>query len=125
MMVSMASGQLLHEAVRPPPALNLTKQSKSKHAEEQARTGECQAACRRKVPTRTATTPIGGHFRAISERVMLGETLDGALWRVGFGSSTAPMDFLAICISIQVETGGSLSDALNNLADLLRQRRQG
>ena len=34
------------------------------------------------------------------------------------------MDFLAICIAIQVETGGSLSDALGNLADLLRQRER-
>ena len=68
--------------------------------------------------------PVGGHFRAISERVMLGETLDGALWRVARIIDRPEMDFLAICIAIQVETGGSLSDALNNLADLLRQRER-
>ncbi len=68
--------------------------------------------------------PVGGHFRAISERVMLGETLDGALWRVARVIDKPEMDFLAISIAIQVETGGSLSDALGNLGDLLRQRER-
>ena len=34
------------------------------------------------------------------------------------------MDFLAIAIAIQIETGGSLTEALGNLADLLRQRQR-
>ena len=68
--------------------------------------------------------PVGGHFQAISERVMLGETLDGALWRVARVIDKPEMDFFAISIAIQVETGGSLSDALGNLADLLRKREQ-
>ena len=34
------------------------------------------------------------------------------------------MDFFAIAIAIQIETGGSLSDALGNLADLLRARER-
>ncbi|MFO1143319.1 MAG: type II secretion system F family protein [Amaricoccus sp.] len=68
--------------------------------------------------------PVGGHFRAISERVMLGETLDAALWRVARIIDKPEMDFLAISIAIQVETGGSLSDALGNLGDLLRQRER-
>jgi len=68
--------------------------------------------------------PVGGHFRAISERVMLGETLDGALWRVAKVIDKPEMDFFAISIAIQVETGGSLSEALGNLADLLRARER-
>jgi tight adherence protein B len=68
--------------------------------------------------------PVGGHFRAISERVMLGETLDGALWRVARVIDKPEMDFFAISIAIQVETGGSLSEALGNLADLLRARER-
>ena len=68
--------------------------------------------------------PVGGHFQAISERVMLGETLDGALWRVARVIDKPEMDFFAISIAIQVETGGSLADALGNLADLLRKREQ-
>ena len=68
--------------------------------------------------------PVGGHFQAISERVMLGETLDGALWRVARVIDKPEMDFFAISIAIQVETGGSLSEALGNLADLLRARER-
>jgi tight adherence protein B len=68
--------------------------------------------------------PVGGHFKAISERVQLGETLDGALWKTAQVVEKPEMDFLAIAIAIQVETGGSLSDALGNLADLLRARER-
>lgn len=68
--------------------------------------------------------PIGGHFQNASERVMLGEPLEQALWRVARVIDKAEMDFFATSIAIQVETGGSLSDALGNLADLLRKREQ-
>lgn len=68
--------------------------------------------------------PVGGHFRAISERVMLGEPLDAALWRVARVIDKPEMDFFAISIAIQTETGGSLADALGKLADLLRARER-
>lgn len=66
--------------------------------------------------------PIGPHFRAISERVQLGEPLETALWRVARIVNKPEMDFLAVAVSIQMETGGSLAEALGNLADLLRKR---
>ena len=66
--------------------------------------------------------PIGAHFRTISERVQLGESLDAALWRLAKVVDRPEVDFLAISISIQMETGGSLAEALGNLADLLRKR---
>jgi tight adherence protein B len=68
--------------------------------------------------------PMGGHFQAISERVMLGEPLEAALWRVARVINRPEMDFLATCIAIQMETGGSLAEALGNLADLLRARQR-
>lgn len=68
--------------------------------------------------------PVGEHFRAISERVQLGEALEAAVWRVSRVIRRPEMDFLAISIAIQAETGGSLSDALANLADMLRKRHQ-
>ena len=55
---------------------------------------------------------------------MLGEPLDAALWRVARVIDKPEMDFFAISIAIQIETGGSLSDALGNLADLLRARER-
>jgi tight adherence protein B len=68
--------------------------------------------------------PLGGHFRTIAERVQLGESLDSALWRVARVVNRPEMDFLAVCISIQIETGGSLAEALGNLSDLLRERQR-
>ncbi|WP_424926869.1 type II secretion system F family protein [Amaricoccus tamworthensis] len=81
--------------------------------------GECIATIGREYDE-----PIGGHFRAISERVQLGETLDSAIWGVASIIRRPEMDFMAVCISIQMETGGSLAEALGNLADLLRKRQQ-
>ncbi len=71
-----------------------------------------------------SAAPIGPHFRAISERVQLGEPIEGAIWRVARVINKPEMDFLAVAVSIQMETGGSLSEALGNLADLLRKRAQ-
>lgn len=71
-----------------------------------------------------AEEPVRGHFRSISERVTLGEPLEAAIWRVARVIDRPEMDFLAIAISIQIETGGSLSDALGNLSDLLRARER-
>lgn len=68
--------------------------------------------------------PLGAHFQAVGERVQLGEPLEAALWRVARVINRSEMDFLAISISIQMETGGSLAEALGNLADLLRQRQR-
>jgi tight adherence protein B len=68
--------------------------------------------------------PVGGHFQAVAERVRLGEPLDVALWRAAEVVDRPEMDFMAICISIQMETGGSLAEALNNLATLLRDRER-
>jgi tight adherence protein B len=65
---------------------------------------------------------LGPHFRMISERVQVGEPLETALWRVAKVVDKPEMDFLAVAISIQMETGGSLSEALGNLGDLLRRR---
>lgn len=74
------------------------------------------------VAGREASDPIGPHFRAVGERVQLGETLESALWRMARVVDRPEVDFLAVSISIQQETGGSLAEALGNLAELLRKR---
>ena len=78
---------------------------------------ECIGSAGREMPD-----PLGAHFRDVHERVQVGETLDGALCRVGDTIQRPEMDFLAVSISIQSETGGSLTDALSNLSDMLRKR---
>ncbi|WP_162683285.1 type II secretion system F family protein [Rhodobacteraceae bacterium DSL-40] len=68
--------------------------------------------------------PIGMYFEGVAERVKLGQSLDVSLWNVARIIRRPEMDFLSICISIQIETGGSLAEALSGLADLLRKRQQ-
>lgn len=80
---------------------------------------ECMGAVGQEYPE-----PMGGYFRAVSERVRLGEPLDVALWRIARVIAKPEMDFFATSIAIQAETGGSLSEALGNLADLLRSRER-
>jgi tight adherence protein B len=68
--------------------------------------------------------PIGGVFRGITERLSLGLTLDEAL---GDAAERLPMTefrFFVITLAIQRETGGNLGETLENLADILRKRRQ-
>ena len=66
--------------------------------------------------------PLGAQFRDVHERVQLGETMDAALWHVGDTIRRPEIDFFAVSISIQAEVGGSLTDALNNLSEMLRKR---
>ena len=68
--------------------------------------------------------PVGREFRDISDRVKFGQPLDEALWDTARRLDTAEFKFFVISISVQRETGGNLSEALGNLSDILRKRRQ-
>jgi tight adherence protein B len=67
---------------------------------------------------------VGKEFRDISDRVKFGQPLDEALWETARRLDTAEFKFFVISISVQRETGGNLSEALGNLSDILRRRRQ-
>ncbi|NQU56195.1 MAG: type II secretion system F family protein [Rhodospirillales bacterium] len=68
--------------------------------------------------------PVGKEFRDISDRVKFGQALDEALWDTARRLDTAEFKFFVISISVQRETGGNLSEALGNLSEILRRRRQ-
>ena len=68
--------------------------------------------------------PVGMEFRDISDRIKFGQPLDEALWDTARRLDTAEFKFFVISISVQRETGGNLSEALSNLSDILRRRRQ-
>jgi tight adherence protein B len=67
--------------------------------------------------------PIGIEFRAVTEKLRLGISLDDAMWDVARRIDAPEFKFLIISMSIQRETGGNLAETLANLADLLRRRR--
>jgi tight adherence protein B len=68
--------------------------------------------------------PVGEEFRFISDRIKLGQPLDEALWAVAKRIDTPEYKFFVISLSVQRETGGNLSETLENLAEILRKRRQ-
>jgi tight adherence protein B len=68
--------------------------------------------------------PVGEEFRAISDKMKIGRTLDAALQETADRLGTPEFQFFTITIAIQRETGGNLAETLANLADVLRKRAQ-
>lgn len=68
--------------------------------------------------------PVGEEFRAISDKMKIGRTLDVALQETADRLGTPEFQFFVITIAIQRETGGNLAETLGNLADVLRKRAQ-
>ena len=68
--------------------------------------------------------PVGEEFRAVSDKMKIGRTLDAALQDTADRLGTPEFQFFTITIAIQRETGGNLAETLANLATVLRQRAQ-
>ena len=68
--------------------------------------------------------PVGEEFRAVSDKMKIGRTMDVALQETADRLGTPEFQFFVITIAIQRETGGNLAETLQNLATVLRQRMQ-
>ncbi|MGN7998801.1 type II secretion system F family protein [Sphingomonas sp. 22176] len=68
--------------------------------------------------------PVGEEFRAISDKMKIGRTLDSALQETADRLGTPEFQFFTITIQIQRETGGNLAETLSNLSEVLRKRAQ-
>ncbi|RIA37589.1 tight adherence protein B [Hephaestia caeni] len=68
--------------------------------------------------------PVGEEFRAVSDKMKIGRTMDVALQETADRLDTPEFQFFVISIAIQRETGGNLAETLANLATVLRQRGQ-
>ena len=68
--------------------------------------------------------PVGEEFRAVSDKMKIGRTMDQALQETSDRLGTPEFQFFVITIAIQRETGGNLAETLANLADVLRKRGQ-
>ncbi len=68
--------------------------------------------------------PVGTEFRRITDSVRFGQQLETAVWETAKRMDTPEFNFFVISMSIQRETGGNLAEALANLSDILRGRRQ-
>lgn len=67
---------------------------------------------------------VGYEFRKISEQIQLGQPLEEVMWQAAGRIDLPEFTFMCISFSIQRETGGNLAETLDNLEQLLRQRRQ-
>jgi tight adherence protein B len=68
--------------------------------------------------------PIGVEFRRIHDSVRFGKSLEDAMWETTKRLDTPEFRFFVISLAVQRETGGNLAETLENLADILRKRRQ-
>src|SRR3990170_1053322 len=68
--------------------------------------------------------PVGLEFRAVSDKMKIGRTMEVALQETADRLGTPEFQFFVITLAIQRETGGNLAETLSNLADVLRKRAQ-
>jgi Flp pilus assembly protein TadB len=72
---------------------------------------------------READEPVRSTFRTMGDALRLGadltEVLDQAVQRL----QIADFSFFAVCLLLQRETGGNLAETLENLAAIIRSRR--
>lgn len=68
--------------------------------------------------------PIGDEFTRVTDAIRLGRPLDQALWEMADRLESTEVKFFVISLTIQQETGGNLSETLDNLSDIIRKRRQ-
>lgn len=71
---------------------------------------------------RESVEPLAGEFREVVEQQRVGVPLAEALERLNTRMPLAEVRFLTIVIAIQQQAGGNLSEALGNLATVLRDR---
>jgi tight adherence protein B len=73
---------------------------------------------------RESAEPLASEFREVVEQQKAGVTLAEALERLTVRMPLAEVRFLMMVIAIQQQAGGNLSEALGNLATVLRDRAQ-
>jgi tight adherence protein B len=75
------------------------------------------------VISRESAEPLAGEFKEVVEQQKLGVSLPDGLERMCDRLPLAEVRFLTIVIAIQQQAGGNLSEALSNLAGVLRDRQ--
>ncbi len=77
-----------------------------------------------KVAGEEVPNPVGIELRKVSDAVRLGSKLEDVLWETSTRLGLQEFKFFTIALSIQSETGGNLTETLQNLSEVLRRRRQ-
>lgn len=85
------------------------------------RVGQAVAQALRSV-ARDAPQPTAGEFARLSDRLAIGVSLPEALTEMARESGVTEYRFFATALVLQSQTGGSLSEALDILAEVIRNR---
>jgi tight adherence protein B len=70
----------------------------------------------------SAPSPTAGEFNRMVEQIAVGTPLDEAVTELAARTGLAEYRFFATALSLQTQTGGTLSETLENLADVIRKR---
>jgi tight adherence protein B len=77
-----------------------------------------------KIVAKEIPNPVGSEFTLLNESMRVGVTLEQGLKKMFDNMPTAEVAFFGIVMSIQQKSGGNLSEALSNLAGVLRDRKR-
>lgn len=77
-----------------------------------------------KIVAREIPEPVAGEFTKLVEGLKIGVTLEQGLKRMYESMPTTEVSFFSIVMTIQQKSGGNLSEALGNLAGVLRDRKR-
>jgi tight adherence protein B len=77
-----------------------------------------------KVVAKEIPDPVGGEFSKLVESLKVGVSLEQGLKKMFDNMPTAEVSFFGIVMTIQQKSGGNLSEALGNLAFVLRDRKR-
>jgi tight adherence protein B len=70
----------------------------------------------------TAPNPTAGEFARMVDQISMGTPLDEAITDLAERTGLSEYRFFATSLSLQNQTGGTLSETLENLADVIRKR---
>ena len=77
-----------------------------------------------KIVAKEIPEPVQGEFAKLCEGLKMGVSLDQGLLRMYENMPTPEVNFFAIVMTVQLKSGGNLSEALGNLAAVLRDRKR-
>ena len=77
-----------------------------------------------KVVSTEIAEPVRGEFKLLIESLKVGVTMEDGLKRMFERMPTPEVNFFGIVMTVQLKTGGNLSEALTNLSTVLRDRKR-
>jgi tight adherence protein B len=69
-------------------------------------------------------SPVKEEFQIVVDEIAMGRTMDQALSNLAARIDEPDINFFVVVLNVQQETGGNLSEVINNLSVVIRKRKQ-